>query len=540
MKSVGVTVGIAIAIVGFLLSGDKAYAHGFGERYDLPIPLNYFLIAGALTVALSFVLIGWFIRQNSERTDYIRVNLWQFLFFRLIGRLVVFIVSIGSVILLILSIFSGLIGTPSALDNFVPTFVWIIWWVGVGYIVAFVGNVWAIANPWQVIFTYYEKLFRREKSGSGGLLRWPDRLDSWPALVGFVIFAWIENVYAGASRPASLSGLIILYTAYTWVGMFLFGRHIWLKRADPFSVLFSLFSRFSPTEVRIGNNDKRSEVCLECSSGCRDGIQTYACVDCYECWEISDRDPKFRRLRSFSIRPWASGLLRGDQVSTSLVAFHITALAAVTYDGLSETPAWVSIQTFLWPIVDPFPGSAISAIESLGVLFIPLFFAGAYVLICRFVSILSGNSMGIDGVTHSFVFALVPIALVYNLSHYFSFLLIAGQQIIPLISNPFGCGIEDWAGNVCSTAIFSSAEWDLFGTANYRPNIAIVDARFAWLLSVSAIVLGHIASVYIAHVISLKRMDDHKVAVRSQYPMLALMVFYTAVSLWIISQPLVN
>ena len=159
MKSVWVTVGIFAAILGFLISGDRAYAHGFGERYDLPIPLNYFLVGGALTVALSFVLIGWFIRQNNERSDYVRVNLWQFLLFRLLGRLVAFTVSVLSIVLFILSISSGLVGTPSALDNFVPTFVWIIWWVGVGYVVALVGNVWAIANPWQVIFKYYEKLF---------------------------------------------------------------------------------------------------------------------------------------------------------------------------------------------------------------------------------------------------------------------------------------------------------------------------------------------------------------------------------------------
>ena len=82
MKSVWVLAGIVVAILGFLISGDSSYAHGFGERYDLPIPLNYFLIGGALTVALSFVLIGWFIRQNNDRSDYLRGNLWQFLLFR--------------------------------------------------------------------------------------------------------------------------------------------------------------------------------------------------------------------------------------------------------------------------------------------------------------------------------------------------------------------------------------------------------------------------------------------------------------------------
>tara|TARA_A100001037_G_scaffold212563_1_gene190590 strand:- start:543 stop:935 length:393 start_codon:yes stop_codon:yes gene_type:complete len=122
----------------------------------------------------------------------------------------------------------------------------------------------------------------------------------------------------------------------------------------------------------------------------------------------------------------------------------------------------------------------------------------------------------------SFVFSLVPIALAYNLSHYFSFLLITGQEIIPLISDPYGFG------------------WDLVGTSDFDVNIAIIDARFAWILSVVALVAGHIISVFTAHVIAIRKTKSHTVAIRSQYPMLFLMVFYTAVSLWIVAQPIVE
>tara|TARA_Y100000588_G_scaffold243502_1_gene257730 strand:+ start:28 stop:435 length:408 start_codon:yes stop_codon:yes gene_type:complete len=122
----------------------------------------------------------------------------------------------------------------------------------------------------------------------------------------------------------------------------------------------------------------------------------------------------------------------------------------------------------------------------------------------------------------SFVFSLVPIAIAYNLSHYLSFLLITGQEIIPLVSDPYGFG------------------WNLFGTTDFKINIAIIDARFAWIFSVIALVTGHIISVFTAHVIALRKTKTHSVAVRSQYPMLLLMVFYTAVSLWIVAQPIVE
>ena len=507
-----------LVILGLSMFVPPVFAHGFGERYDLPIPLNYFLVGASAMVALSFVVIGWFIRQGGTRSEYPRLNLWKSFAFRVIGRCFAMSVGILSVFLLVLTVVSGIYGTEDALENFSPTFVWIIWWVGMGYLVAFIGNFWAIANPWQIIFTWAQLVLGVKGSPK---FRWPSWLDAWPALLGFFIFAWVENVFPGGSRPYSLAWIIVIYSLITWMGMFLFGKYVWLKRGDPFSVLFALFARFSPTEVRVAKTNGNEDVCTICISGCSastyDKSDVQGCVDCYECWELADDDYK-----EFSIRPWAMGLSRGERVSPAVVAFHITALASVTFDGFSETPGWVAIQTLLWPFVDPVPGSAVQTIESLGILFVPLVFASVYILLCGRVSRLSGGEMPQGEVIRSFVFSLVPIALAYNLSHYLSFILISGQQIVPLVSDPFGTGLN------------------ILGTAEYVPNIGIIDARFAWIVSVTSLVVGHIVSVYVAHIISLRRTSNHIKAVKSQSPMLLLMVFYTAVSLWIVAQPLVD
>ena len=81
---------------------------------------------------------------------------------------------------------------------------------------------------------------------------------------------------------------------------------------------------------------------------------------------------------------------------------------------------------------------------------------------------------------------------------------------------------------------------DLLGTADFDVNLAIVNARFAWFAAVVAIVVGHIIAVYLAHVIALRTLGERQPAMRSQYPMLALMVGYTMVSLWILAQPIVE
>ena len=127
-----------------------------------------------------------------------------------------------------------------------------------------------------------------------------------------------------------------------------------------------------------------------------------------------------------------------------------------------------------------------------------------------------------QGLPGLFVLTLMPIGIAYHLAHYHSFLLVAGQYAIPLLSDPFGWG------------------WDLFGTALYRVDFSVVDAASIWYLSVAAIVGGHVVSVYLAHVMALRVYGEPRAALRSQVPMLVLMVLYTMSSLWVLSQPIVK
>jgi hypothetical protein len=119
--------------------------------------------------------------------------------------------------------------------------------------------------------------------------------------------------------------------------------------------------------------------------------------------------------------------------------------------------------------------------------------------------IASGIPRPTEAVARRFIYTLVPIALAYHIAHYLSFLLIQGQFILPLLSDPFGFG------------------WNLFGSASSRPSLGIVGARFAWLTAVTAIVVGHILAVYLAHRAAL-HLARQRSALRSQYPMVVLML----------------
>ena len=497
-----------LSILSILLVPAPVYAHAFGQRYDLPIPLSYFMAGAAATVALSFVVIGIFLRSGSTEYRYPRFNLLSLPGAATTSRIKVFVAQGLSVFLFLLTIATSLFGSENALKNFSPTFVWIIWWVGMGYIAALFGNLWMLINPWKALYEFTEWLLARAGVGMPAARTYPAGWDAMPALIAFLAFVWLENVYPGSIVPRYLGIIVVVYSLYTIGGMLLYGKHVWLRYGDPFSMLYGMFARFSPTEVRVTGAG-----CAGCELDCTPTDPGDGCVDCYACFERAD--PAQRQV---NLRPWAAGLVSVGRVSWQACAFVVLALAAVTFDGLQETTNWLGVQTIGLRLLGP---GGVSVVDTLGVVLIPLAFLGIYLLFCIGIRALSGERASLSEVARAYVFSLVPIALAYNMAHFLSLLMVQGQLIFPLASDPFGFG------------------WDIFGTSGYRINPAVISTKFAWLVSVGAIVVGHIVSVYVAHTIAVRRAPSHRLALRGQYPMLALMVFYTAVSLWIIAQPIV-
>ena len=45
-------------------------AHGFGERYDLPVPLWLYITGAGMAVVLSFGIIGTIVKRTNYTVDY--------------------------------------------------------------------------------------------------------------------------------------------------------------------------------------------------------------------------------------------------------------------------------------------------------------------------------------------------------------------------------------------------------------------------------------------------------------------------------------
>jgi hypothetical protein len=312
----------------------------------------------------------------------------------------------------------------------------------------------------------------------------------WPAFLLFLLFAWMELVWSGRNIPAQLAAALLVYSGLTWLGMFVFGRRAWLGQGELFTLVFGIFARFGPlARVREG----------------RAGIR---------------------------VRPPAVGLLENHPVTISMVALVIALLATVTFDGFLETPLWARVDfavldwasdSSFWTALGLREDQAVRVVRTLALLGCVALFLGAYAGGCWVVAAASGDrdvSAGI--VIRRFAFTLVPIALAYHLAHYFSLLFIGGQYAIPLLSDPLGRG------------------WNLFGTAGYQVDIGFVTPRLQWTVAVVAVVLGHVVAVYLSHVTAFRVFRSRSAALKSQVPMVCLMVGYTMISLWILSQPIVE
>ena len=489
-----------------------AFAHGFGQRYDLPLPLWLWVGGAAAAVGLSFVVIGLLIKGNPGRADYPRLNLLRWRLGRLLAdRRVRLAAQVASVALLLVVVTASFTGDQSPTRNIAPTAIWVMWWVGFAYLSALVGDLWAVVNPWGAIFAWIEALVRRLGVALAFEVRYPSQLGVWPAVVLFAAFAWVELVYTGRTIPARLGVLTMTYSLITWTGMVLFGRAAWLYHGDPFAVAFGTLAKFAPTEVRVTDRAACRRGGVDRAE--RDGT----CINCGECF-----DRAALSQRELNLRPFGSGLLHTRDVSNSMVVFVLLLLSTVTFDGFTATPAWSRLEGVLFAALAPLGGLRLTVIGSVGLLTSPAVFVLVYLLFARWMARAAGDMLSTGTVTRILVLSLVPIAIAYHLAHYFMYLLIQGQLMIRLASDPFGFG------------------WHLFGTARYRPDIGIVGARFAWYTAVIAIVLGHIIAVYVAHAVALREFPDERAALRSQIPMLVLMVGYTMVSLWIIAQPIVE
>jgi hypothetical protein len=385
----------------------------------------------------------------------------------------------------VILVIAGFVGSRDPLANPLPLFVWTVWWIGLSYLHAAFGNLWTHLNPWSGLY--------RLVTGPASLRGWRDSpplsyprwAADWPAVAGLLLFAWFELIHPAPADPAVLAKAVAGYLIVHLAGGLLFGPQ-WLRRAETFAVFFRMISWVAPLALR-GSADRQRD---------RDGPHA-----------IEVRVPSLR-------------LLTLEPLEASGVAFVLLVLAAVSFDGLSRTFVWLGLLG-VNPLVHP-GRTALMAPNTLGLVAMFTLLTLAYLVTVRLAGS-AGEGSSAARLPAILVLSLVPIACGYHFAHYLPVLLVDVQYALRAASDPFARG------------------WDLFGTRELHVVTSFLSdpsrVYMIWHTQVALIVTAHVAGVVIAHGLALRWSTPGGLSMRRQLPLLALMVGYTMLGLWLLSTP---
>ncbi len=518
-------------------------AHGFGERYDLPVPMNWVILCSCMVVAISFLWTP-FMTQGSSAARHSPLKLDAsnpHLQAPSLNTLPQRVGSLVSCALLILVWSCASFGSQDPLMNFAPTFIWITWWLGSSLACLLFGNVWTNLDPWMGIYLFAKKIKDRlhldhehmsHRSRSKNFKAWPKFLARWPACATLLIWCALEIVYPIASMPHRLGTCIAFYSLYTWAGLYAFGPTQWRTHADGFGLYFELIAQMRERLIHAFKHQAEMHVSSTPSS------------------PHHDSEPSLSKESNFS--SWMTSF-ESASCRLSTIAFVMAMFSSVLFDGLHAGQSWLMFEKFATHL--PLLNNDVNGYMTgaLGLILLWALLIGVYLLTCFLSARLVGqvpsykdfeNQLNFDTtrLALSFLSCLLPIAVAYLIAHNFSSFFIQGQNIIALASDPFG-----W-------------RWDLWGSANYYPDITLIDAKLTWYVASISIVLGHVLSVFMAHQTACALSAQlHELSFQAMLkeprlaydittikpwvlniPMTLVMLGLTALSLSIIAEPLTN
>ena len=467
------------ALAAPLLAPSSAYAHALVGRKDLPIPEWLFAWGASVVLIVSFAALAVLWRSPRLEDEGWR-PLPGWVSRALLRKVAETVAGLIGVALLGVVIWTGLAGTEQPNANFSVTFVFVTFWLGVVLLSVLLGDVFRAFNPWRAIARAvggaYELIARRPRPEP---LPYPERWGRWPAAIGLLAFLWFELVFAAASEsggvsPRDVALATIAYSALTLFAMSAFGTERWVDRGETFSVYFGMFSKLAVFERR-GD-------------------------------EIGFRKP-------------LSGARQWAQVPGS-AAVVLIAIGGTTFDGAQEGALADPIKSAFDWFTERGLGfaDALRITDTLFVVLTLLAVSALFALGIRGMRTVPG-SPSVVRLRRAFAHSLIPIALAYLVAHYFSLFVFQEQaQFAFLLSDPLGDGS------------------DYFGTADTSIDYTLLGATAVWYVQVGALVLGHVAGLVLAHDRALVTYSDVRAATRSQYWMLAVMISFTCLGLFLLSQ----
>lgn len=486
---------------------------------------NWMFFSGiALVLLISFLIyFKRVIPPMRQRFDLTRFRLVSYL---LKQRWLQFAAQLPVLLIFIVIVYAGLFGNPRI--NIAPTLTWTIWWGGLIFAILFFGKIWCFFCPWDLVASMASRLrlWNVTDEPLSLNLKWPKKARNITLAIGlFIILTWLELGYKVTANPLATAVMGLAMLLLVVLPVFIFEKKSFCRYGCLVGRISGLYANIAPLEVR--SKDHRR--CLECQTkecytgngsgyACPTGLNltglnenTY-CTLCTECFKSCPHDNV-----ALNVRPFAADILDYPRPRKDEATLAVILLSLTSFHGLTMTPLWEdltgggeSIISYLnnlmglGPLVSFTIGMAV-------ILLIPFLL---YRSLCWLSTQLAGNGASTSEVFIRFAYSLLPIALFYHLAHNGMHVAMEGQTLIPLLSDPFGYG------------------WNLFGTAGKQYSMLLSD-NGVWVLQIIMVLIGHIIGIKIAARAGESMFGRGKKSLLAQLPLLAAMVIFSFVSLWI-------
>ncbi|MBF0274143.1 MAG: 4Fe-4S binding protein [Nitrospinae bacterium] len=464
-----------------------------------------------------------------NKVSPMNIDLLKNIFFKKIikSRLFQFMVQLPLVVIFLLVIVAGIQGIPDPGLNIATIATWTVWWVGIVFLIFFLGAAWCLICPWAALADWIERLsFWKKTDGISFEKKWPKFLrNRHPATIFFIVVTWFELGIFITYSP--------FYTAYVAFGMLfitvlitlVYEKKTFCRYFCFVGGIVGMYSNLSPVEIR----SKSEDVCKNCKTkdcitgnekgyGCPifeypGGMNMNSnCILCTECIKTCPHDNM-----TFRLRPFLTDLVSGFKGRFDESLLILTLLSLTLLHGFTMLPIWTT-----------YAGKAFNEdyySYMLNFTLAELFFCAVVILIHLLLSILIKFSLGknsnydLKSIFTRFSYAFLPIAFFYHLSHNIHHLDMEGLKIVPVLSDPFGYG------------------WNLFGTREWQP-FSIIGMDSMSAVQTFLLLLGFLSATYIAYT-TTRLITENKKSLLPMIPFILVAIFYGFVTFTFNFQPMV-
>ncbi|WP_396612510.1 hypothetical protein ACH9L7_04340 [Haloferax sp. S1W] len=386
---------LAVLAVGLVAAAQPAAAHAGslgGSLRSVPAPFWLVVVSGGGVVGVSF-LVSAFVTDDETLGAFARRSIALGRPVKLVG-LALRVVGVAG---LFTVIGLGLFGPSTAIANLGVLIVWVGWWAGFTMLTYLVVDVWPLVNPWRTLGAVLGSLVDTRSRSI------PERVGSWPSVVGLLALVWIEVVSPLSANPRALAIVVLGYSVVTVAGVLVFGDE-WFEHVDPVSRVFRLYGLLAPIQ---------------------------------------------RTDDGFSVSFPGAALARVEAaMDTDDIAFVVALLWVTTYDGLVSTVAWDGFLDTLTPVPS-------WMVNLLGVVVGFLVFFVVYHRAAAFARETAETYVTGDFIAGWFAPALVPIAAGYHLAHFVGFVLGLAPALLTVAFDPLSppanipvLALPEWVGSL--------------------------------------------------------------------------------------------